>query len=406
MSARSKRAARAMAHLPESDPALAALALWCDVVDGDATTSSGDRISIGAEFDILPLREQIGVLGHHILHVALRHAPRQSAMAARMGDGFAQDRFNLAADAIVNSVLEAGGHALPRPAVTLPTLLRDVVGDVPDDGTSLTEWDVERLYTKLRERDGTGNGETDTYIRAKDFTPDLDPNSAPQDSDADAHWTGHLIRAGELGGSGRGIGSVLARIADLPRSDTPWDTLLRRLLTRAVSDLPRQSYRRPRGAWVAADADARRRGTPAPVFEPGQARNATRPRIAIGLDSSGSIAPPVLSVFAAEIAAIARRSGAELHLLCFDDEVYDISRLDLARGQTEAALTSAPLRRGGGTSFVEVVDKASALEPSIIVMLTDMDGPFGTAPSQRVIWATPAIHWQEPPFGQVISLAR
>lgn len=392
-----------MAHLPESDPALAALALWCEVVDGDGPTQSGgDRIFIGAEFDALPLREQIGVLGHHVLHVALRHAPRQSAMARRMGDGFAQDRFNLAADAIVNSVLETGGHALPRPAVTLPGLLRDVLGDTRDAG--LSDWDVERLYTALLEQDGTGSGKTEEYMVSKAFAPDLDPDSAPQDSNKDADWTGHLIRAGELGGTGRGIGAVLGRIADLPRSETPWDILLRRLVTRALSDVPRQSYRRPRGAWVAAEAEARRRATPTPVFEPGQARNATRPRIAIGLDSSGSIAAPVLSVFAAEVSAIARRSGAEMHLLCFDEEVYEMSRLPHDR--TEAALTSALLRRGGGTSFVDVMEKARALEPSIIVMLTDMDGPFGAPPPQRVIWATPDPQWNAPPFGQVISLAR
>ena len=71
MTSRSARAATAMAHLPEHDPALAALGLWCALTDGPGPTATrGDLICIGPEFEALPLREQIGLLGHHILHLA------------------------------------------------------------------------------------------------------------------------------------------------------------------------------------------------------------------------------------------------------------------------------------------------------------------------------------------------
>jgi predicted metal-dependent peptidase len=206
------------------------------------------------------------------------------------------------------------------------------------------------------------------------------------------------------GAAGRGIGAVLARALDLPRVETPWEVHLRRLLARAVSETPRLSHRRPRAGWIAAEAEARRSGGPAPVFEPGLARNRKRARIVVGLDSSGSVGDAVLSLFAAEVAGVARRSCAETHLLCFDDTVYQHAVLEPA--QCESALTSVEFRREGGTSFENVMDEARRIEPSIAVILTDLDGPFGPRPPFDVVWATPNPVWPTPPFGKVLSLAR
>ena len=45
---RSARATHALAHMPEIDPTLAALALWCEMQDGavDRTYISGDVIHV------------------------------------------------------------------------------------------------------------------------------------------------------------------------------------------------------------------------------------------------------------------------------------------------------------------------------------------------------------------------
>jgi len=85
---RSARAARAVAHLGEVDPALAVLALWCRIRDGDGPTrTTGDTITVGPTFDRLGLPEQVGLVAHHVLHVALRHSDRQAGLAERLGDG-------------------------------------------------------------------------------------------------------------------------------------------------------------------------------------------------------------------------------------------------------------------------------------------------------------------------------
>lgn len=404
MSPRSQRAARAMGFLAESDPALASLALWCDIHDAPgATRTHGQTILIGARFTALPLREQIGVLGHHILHVALRHGDRMSGMRNRLGPSFAQETYNLATDALVNEVLDRAGHALPRPAVTLTTLLSDVLQ--VDADRALSRWDAERLYMALAAMDGSGRKRREAYARKTAFAPDLDGDRQAEATDATAEWQAHVLRALQTpGAAGRGIGPVLSRALDLPRTETPWEVHLRGLLAKAVAETPRQSYRRPRAGWIAAEAEAQLSGGPAPVFEPGQARNHKRPRFVVGLDSSGSISDVVLSLFAAEVAGIARRSGAQIHLLCFDEMVYEHSILEA--GQCESALRAVDFRRAGGTSFVDVIDVARRIDPSTAVILTDLDGPFGPPPPFNVIWATPRPFLSAPPFGKTLSLAR
>lgn len=393
-----------MGFLAESDPALASLALWCDIHDAAGETRTfGQTILVGERFTALPLREQMGVLGHHILHVALRHGDRMKSMRRRLGMSFSGETYNLATDALVNEVLDKAGHALPRPAVTLTTLLTEVLQR--DTDRELGRWDAERLYMALSAMDGAGQKRRAEYQSKSTFIPDLDADRQAEATGRAAQWQSHLTRALQTpGAAGRGIGAVLARALDLPRVVTPWEVHLRGLLAKAVYEIPRQSYRRPRAGWIAAEAQARVSGGPAPVFEPGQARNTKRPRIIVGVDSSGSISDLNLSLFAAEVAGIARRSGAETHLLCFDETVYHHSVLE--PGQCESVLTSIDFRREGGTSFAEVMDKAKKVSPSIAVVLTDLDGPFGPPPPFNVIWATPRSYWSEPPFGKVLSLAR
>ncbi len=403
--ARSTRAAQAIAHLPEHDPALAALAIWCRILDGEGPTATrGQAILIGPEFATLPLREQIALLGHHILHIALRHAGRMGAMAMRRGGLFDAERFNLGADALVNSVLLAGGHALPRPAVTLEDLARDVLRVPPQDVT-LAGWDVERLYVALESAaQGGGQAERD-YMAAKAFQPDLDADRSPAERGTQAEWQAHLTRAMQMAASaGRGIGKGLQGLGDIPASETPWELHLRRLAAKALLETPRVTHSRPRRRWIGAEAEARRRGAPVPVFEPAQMRDQRQPRIVVGVDASGSITKAQLAVFAGEIARLARQAQAELHVLWFDEVVFDAQMM--RRAQVEPLLEALQVRRDGGTSFIDVLDRAAALDPSLVVLLTDLDGPMGRAPGCPVVWASAEAAPPSPPFGTVLSLSR
>lgn len=428
----SARATRALRKLSEDDPAFAALALWCEHRDGDTGTvrvrSAGTRITYGARFEDLSLPEQVGLCAHHILHVALRHGARGSALRARLGEAFEDGLFNLAADAIANTTVEAAGYALPRPSVMLSELVGRAFSAPVDTEQALREWDAEKLYIALTRQDrGAGMGDAPSRTRApsdagtsaerarsyaqeQGFEEDLDTDGGGDEADEaqeDADWQARLAKALEAGRqAGRGLGTIGHRLADIPRSRTPWERHLRRLVSRAVLQAPRRSYQRPAGRWLALDAAARASRGPEPVFEPGQRRDLRVPRLAVGLDMSGSIPDALLAKFAGELDGIARRSGAETHLILFDDAVRETCQL--APGTLRATLQKTPLARDGGTNLAPPLAAAATLNPALAILLTDLDGPTGACPrGLDVLWAIPAeAPPRKPGFGRVISLAR
>jgi predicted metal-dependent peptidase len=125
-----------------------------------------------------------------------------------------------------------------------------------------------------------------------------------------------------------------------------------------------------------------------------------RPRIVIGLDTSSSIDAQTLRLFTAEAEGIARRTGAEAHLLAFDETVFAEQRLD-PNGWN--GLRDRQLRTGGGTDFADLFDKAEKLRPSIAVILTDLDAPLPPAPGFPLLWAVPRAV-VAPPYGRVLRI--
>ena len=413
----SARARAALIRLAEVDPAIGALALWVDHRDSAAPDlaawTDGATIYYGPAFAELAPHEQAGLAAHHVLHCAFRHPARARAMARRFGGDFAPDLFALACDAILNQTLTLAGHALPRPAVLLPDLL---AAALPEE-RQVAGWDAEALYLRLRaeapgragERGGGGRAAR-AYAETQGFRPDVEPGKgtggAGEDAMAEADWHDRLARALAAGrAAGRGIGTLAAALLDLPRPTVPWERHLRRLLARALTAHPRPDAARPARRWIAAEAEARAAGRPEPAFEPARRRPPARLRLAVCIDTSTSIDDATLALFAAQLAGIGRRTGAEVHVLAFDTAVT--AQTVLAGARWEAAIARLPFARGGGTDFAPVLAAAAALAPSAIVVLTDLDAPAPPPPGRiPVIWAVPADPAPKPPFGRVLPLAR
>jgi predicted metal-dependent peptidase len=359
----------------------------------------------------MPLHEQMGLVAHHVLHVALRHSERAAALEARLGPGFDGAVFNLAADALINEAVLAGDHALPRPAVLARDLVRQALGHVTTGPEVLGEWDAERLYFALQGQGGSGTSREDAaeaYAQAQGFDADLEQQAGtPDDGDSvqDAsRWRQHITRAMDAGrAAGRGVGRIGHRLADVVQPRVPWEQVLRRLLTQAVMHAPQPSPQRPARRWIAATAQARQAGTPEPGFEPGYRPRTEVPRIAIALDASSSIDDARLAMFWAEVTGIARRMRAELHLLVFDDRIRHRAIIDPTA--TQVPLPDLP--RGGGTAFIPVIAEAQLLRAAALVILTDLEGETGPPPrALPVIWALPEAGAITPPFGRLIDLSR
>jgi len=432
-------------------------------VDGKSVTvdfahalawTNGRTIHYSADYGALSLDEQVGVAAHEIMHVAFRHVSRGKKLYQRFGDKYDPFVFNVATDAIINQTLLLAGYTLPK-GVVLVELLEEVFDEkvLPQDAVG--KWDGEALYVRLMQEkpgcsagggagsataqggDGDGQSKGDgqdesqnigqshgkdpkdaqgdgksprerlrDYAKKRGFADDMDSRGPQEttDSQEDSEWQQRHERALRHGReAGKGVGAMGHKIGDIPKSRTPWELILRRLVTKAVTRHPRQSYARPARRWIGAEDNARRRGAPTPAYEPGIVKMNGRPRIAVGVDVSGSIGNTELEIFAGEIAAIGKKTGAEIHLIVFDTQVLSVNKLDGV--DFEAEIKKVEFARGGGTSFVDVMEKAIEIDPSIVVVLTDLYGPFGDTPNCKVVWASPDENPPEAPFGTTLSLA-
>ncbi|MCC5965423.1 MAG: hypothetical protein JJU24_04735 [Natronohydrobacter sp.] len=404
--AHSRRATAALQALSELDPALAALSLWCRHRDDDMTDgieTHGVEIRYGPDYATLPRHLQIGLAGHHILHVALQHPSRMTAMQDRLGAEFDPEIWQIACDAIVNQTILASGHALPRPCVTLETLLGTA------SPTALAAWDAERLYFRLYASGGPGRGPLKSKARENGFRPDLSPGTGVEAEGAgpdEGDWRGHLARAMALGrAAGLGLGNLGTRLGDLPRPRVPWEMVLRRWLTRTTLRRPAPAPLQPARRWLALAGHALEQGASPPPWQANLNAPQPQPKLMIAIDASGSIPKPTLARFFAETASAARRLRAACTVVVFDTAIRHEVGLDPANWrQTLAAL---PLPEGGGTDFRPVFQRAGQIRPSGLILLTDLDGPMpGTAPRLPVLWACCEVDVPEPPFGRVLSLLR
>ncbi len=419
----------------EFAPSTGGLALWIDHRDAPAARDAppaltdGATIVYGAAFEALPLAEQVGLVAHEVLHVALRHTQRYLDLRDLIGD-VDLHLYTICADAIVNSTLQhLGWLRLPAGSVFLDELLAKALHVREDVTASLLLWDVERLYRAIDDRresttqirrsgaeqrsdpnenqrrsDGRKDGARSAAARAlgahsrADLVPSATARGTHEESAAqERQWGERLLR----GHASDGMFSMLrALIADVPRSRTPWQQVLRTHLARGLSRKPALSWSRPTRSYIANQGrcGANRRMP----WEPGTSGMTVAPRLAVIVDVSGSIGDDMAQRFAREIEAIARRQEARLILVIGDERVRRVEVFEPGR----AALNDIAFDGGGGTDFSPLLEGADAHRPDIAVVLTDLEGPALFRPHWPVIWAVPQSQAPaEPPFGRKLVLA-
>jgi hypothetical protein len=310
--------------------------------------------------------------------------------------------------------------------------------------TALLHWDVEKLYraiddrrvgarfglTKNRHERGAGAGAAEggtgpndaPQSRAQpqraearedgpraarvrllggasepDLMPGAQPNGAPESEAERARiWSERLLR----GHAGDGEHSLLrALIADVPRTRTPWEQVLRTQLAHGLAPKPGLSWSRPSRSYMANQG---RVGAHRLPWTPGFSSLQPAPQLVVIVDVSGSIDDPLLEKFAREIDAITRRQEAALVLVVGDDRVRSV--VEFAPGRSD--LRNIEFAGGGGTDFTALLQEADKHRPDIVVVLTDLEGPAHFRPRWPVIWAVPETHASAlPPFGRKLTLS-
>ena len=405
--------------------------------------NDGKTIFYGAAFEARNLEEQTGLVAHQVLHIALRHVPRERELSAQVGD-VDLELFGTCADAIVNSSLShLEWLVLPKGSVYLDTLLLRVLGIEETPDSSLHQWDTESLYRAVDDRESRGmqsrrsgsgrstatgqhsphitrqstpshpacdtdpsdshpgrnlltDGPRAEAVRAlaataiRDLVPDAD---SPEHNAEQAHqWELRLMRAHASDGAQSLLRQLLA---DTNTSRTPWQHLLRTRMQRSLAQRSELNWSRPTRSWI-ANRGRTSSGRRMP-WQPGFSYARKVPRLCVLVDVSGSVDDSILQRFANEIDRLLRIHRAEVYLIIGDDRV---------RKQCRLTAGCKPMRNlkftgGGGTDIIPLLAAASALAPDIGIYLTDLDGPAGEAPAWPVIWVVPrAASARQAPFGQ------
>jgi predicted metal-dependent peptidase len=386
-------------------PGLGGIALWAQFLDSDdpglIACTDGVYVKAGPRYEKYDAKERRFIVLHELLHVALAHPARGREMERRTAD-FDHWLYNIACDAIINAALEgAPGVSIPGGAVKLGDLLEPLGHWKKDDKPAevVRQWSSEALYhllAKNRERIFPVALDADALFQGKDLAPAGNSQTGGGSTEDQIRAWGSRLRMAR--GSSAGIFDRLAR--ELPKVKTPWERVLRDLLFRHARRKRRPDPSHPSRRWLALEGDLKKREGVDLPFE--RATIAARTgRIALAVDTSGSIDDILLRRFAAEVAAILEQTEPLLRLIVCDADVHQV--YDFSGREGAKKLREFKFRGGGGTNFRPAIAEAATWKPDLLIYLTDLEGEAGDEPAFPVLWAVPEGK-AKAPWGKIVEL--
>jgi predicted metal-dependent peptidase len=326
----------------------------------DTAYTDGNVIAFSSKFaDTLSQDELVAVLAHEVMHCACGHPWRRDARDPQ--------RWNVAADYAINALLRDAHFKLPDSALLDPQY----------DG-KYSEWIYDRLPPNPPHNSDNGN----------DPSGMGEVRDAPATSDAtEADWQQATKQAAEVAkAQGKLPGALKRELDKLTDSRVDWRSLLRRY----VQDIARSDY-----SWSRPNTRYLVSGLFLPALHSIECG-----RIAVAIDTSGSIDQVLLAQFAAEVQAIAHElQPARVDVIYCDTEVNRVDSFERSEPVTIAATG------GGGTDFRPVFDRIDqdGDVPAVLIYLTDLYGTFpDSAPEYPVIWAVSNSNATEVPFGEYV----
>jgi predicted metal-dependent peptidase len=299
--------------------------------DISTAATDGDILMLNEKFMESQTPEHFrSILLHEVLHMALEHIER-------MKDVFNSDPLtaNLAADIVVNGIIQDNRLQLPKEAIT-------------DD--DLKHLSVREIYSILRQK----QREDPDYLQKKygdngtDVNQCLQPGAGKQDGDKKSqqqqqggegqgktNWKDVLNKAATIARSKNAgpIGSGMSRIfKEFLEPTINWKDLLYKYITSARTDFEGFDRRMIYQGMYLDDLGG------------------GKIKVALFMDTSGSVDEELLSEFFAEVKfAINAFPNTEGEMWYFDTELYPEGDIrDIDRPQ---------IKGGGGTSFSPVMKK-------------------------------------------------
>ena len=431
-------------------PGLASLALWClfaDTDEDEIAYTDGSTIYAGAGYENFTAKQRRFICLHEILHIALCH-PQRFVELKKRDVQFDATLLNIAADAIINTSLEKlTGLETPPDAWTLARVWQCL--EKSEDGRDpqaaannkssayysyasvaaqktrkianltraefclISRWSCEELYYFLKNQcqiqsefyaylvdfDGRDALAGDLRIKRRDGSGKHEPeNSKAVETTANREKREWQQRLNLLRGS---TPELLERLAgELPSVETPWEQIFRSIVQTAFQEAVLKNYSRPSRRWLALERDYQAQtGIDLPFSPDSIKKRGTR--LAVALDTSGSIDRALLGRFTCEVAALCHFNQRNLVLIIGDAAVHRIAEIDWRDASRE--LSEIKYTGGGGTDFRPLIEAAAQYEPDALVYLTDLFGETGDEPNFPVIWATHGVSGKAP-WGEQIKL--
>jgi len=375
------RMSRARTRLLLDSPWFGSLSMRLDVQEAACKTmqTDGTRLSYNPQFvESLTDDQLVGVIAHEVMHCALLHPYRIAGRDLKT--------WNEATDFAINELLAEQGFTLPD------NCLRDA---------QYKGMGADQIYAlldrKKQEQQQNGDGQDDQTGGEQPgqvVAPQPGDENGEQGGDAAEEmtatdWQIATEQATAIAKkAGRLPGDVDRAVKSSRESETDWREILRRFVEQTVpSDY---SWTQPNRRYIAAG-----------IYLPGTVRE-NMPRLAIGIDTSGSIGARELNLFASELTQILHEARPE---------GVDVYYCDSAVCHAESFSPDDPeitlgAHGGGGTAFQPVFDRVAAdgTEPAALIYFTDLEGPAPVEPGYPVLWVTTEASSLRGPFGETVRV--
>jgi predicted metal-dependent peptidase len=388
-----------LAPLYEIEPGLCSMALFIPFEESATQPApilvDERRIYIGPRFArVYDSQEQAFLVAHNVLHFALGHPSRRRQVVDEAATLRAQQIWAVASDAIVNDALS---HVKTLTPPSGEISMDDIVRIVP----TARMLSLEQLYEALSALADKAAGTLAGLIEQLGKNHRLDVIASGTALDVgEAATTPEEWRERIKRGFGRNAGGFNRVLGHLPRTETRWEHILRSAVAQAIGDATYTDPSRPHRRWIAMQRPMRAKGIVLPVI-PGVLPK-PKARIAVAIDTSGSIDIALLTLFMAEIAAIMRQQSAGCRVITSDAAVHQVQ--DFQRPQELVGFVPAG---GGGTDFDPAITAAAEYRPSVLIYFTDLIAPTPLKPKFPVIWAVPkTADIPSHPYGRRIDIKR
>lgn len=354
---------------------LARLALNLDTVanwDIETTATDGRSLHYNPDYiQSLDIAELIGVICQNCLHCALHHITRKGYRD--------QSRWDIAADLSVDQSILNSGLKLPH---DVPIPGQGQYQSLPPDLSAEEYYD---LLPKDEDGDGDGDGGCSVSLDAAGAG---DGNEAAK-SEMEAKWNQNTASA-EAAARQRGDmpGDFDRFCVEILEPKVDWREQLREF----VNERARNDF-----TW----ANPNRRFIWQGIILPGLLSEEVG-KVAISIDTSGSISDDDLSRFASEAQGILETYNCELVIIYHHHTVYNEQTWNATDGELELEQTVS-----GGTSHRGVFQHIEDMDepPTALICFTDAYTDFpDDAPDYPVLWAIIQNDQPNIPFGEVIQV--